>query len=163
MVASNNRGEVLLSTNGGASWTTAYAPVFSTSVTAMAASSDGRRILAIAAVSGSFSLAGGTVQSDDSRITWRELTAAGQRPWQAVASSADGLWLVAAAKGGMVYTSTDGGNSWAPRSGAGTGDWSSLVCDATCTRIAAVSTSSASLLVSTDGGDTWSLRSAVTV
>lgn len=162
VVASNVRGEVLLSSDAGATWTTVYAPLFATSVTAMTASSDGRRLLAIATVSGSYSLAGGTVQPDNTRITWRELQAAGRQPWQALASSTDGLRLVAAAKGGTVYISTDGGNSWASSAGAGSGDWSSLACDASCTRIAAVSTSPTALVISDDGGGKWTVRSYVT-
>ena len=37
------------------------------------------------------------------------------RNWSAVASSADGMKLVATVKGGQIYTSTDSGVTWAPQ------------------------------------------------
>jgi hypothetical protein len=44
---------------------------------------------------------------------WLQTTAP-TNDWRAIASSADGTKLVAAASPGFIYTSADSGNSWTP-------------------------------------------------
>jgi ligand-binding sensor protein len=77
------------------------------------------------------------------------------RNWQAVASSADGNKLVAAASGGLLYTSTDSGVTWTGR--AATRNWKSVASAADGSKLVAV-VLNGQIYTSTDSGVTWIAR-----
>ena len=88
------------------------------------------------------------------------------RNWVSVASSADGIRLVAAAGGFVdgkpapefIYTSTDGGITWTQRASAR--DWRSVASSADGTKLVAAA-SSDQIYTSTDSGVTWTPREGV--
>ncbi|NCA82990.1 MAG: exo-alpha-sialidase, partial [Opitutae bacterium] len=75
--------------------------------------------------------------------------------WWAVASSADGTKLVAAAYGGQLYTSTDSGATWTARES--NRDWWAVASSADGTRLVAAE-NGGRLYTSTDSGATWTPR-----
>lgn len=84
------------------------------------------------------------------------------RNWQAITSSSDGTKLAAVVYGGYIYTSTDGGVTWATSTGSvslGTKDWRSITSDSnTGTNLIAV-VRAGQIYKSTDSGVTWSVIS----
>lgn len=80
---------------------------------------------------------------------------AGVRTWgpSAIARSAYSL-VSAVAFNGFIYTSTDGGNTWVTRSGAGSLSWSGVSISADGLKIAAAPYGGV-IRTSTDGGATW--------
>ncbi|MCW5557950.1 MAG: immunoglobulin domain-containing protein [Verrucomicrobiae bacterium] len=88
--------------------------------------------------------------------------------WRSMASSADGLKLVAASAGyegvdyGGIYTSTDGGETWS-KAVLPTNDWTSVTSSSDGLRLAAVSTPTeidgewieSGIYTSSDGGTNW--------
>ena len=106
--------------------------------------------------------------------TWA-LSDATPRNWWAVASSSDGLKLVAATNGainsagqarsagsdGRIYTSTDAGVSWtAHAAAAGNPTWSAVASSADGTKLAAVGPGSR-IWTSGDSGATWQASETV--
>jgi len=77
------------------------------------------------------------------------------RSWRAVASSADGTKLVAAASGGQLYTSTDSGATWTARDSDRS--WRAVASSADGTKLVAAA-SGGQLYTSTDSGATWTAR-----
>lgn len=77
------------------------------------------------------------------------------RSWHSVASSADGIKLVAAPTGGQIYTSTDSGLTWTPRDPSRT--WFSIASSADGTKLVAA-VLSGQIYTSTDSGLTWTPR-----
>ena len=90
---------------------------------------------------------------------WTERTAVGSRYWQAAASSADGLHLVAGAYGGYIYTSADGGATWTERTAAGSRGWLVVASSADGLRLVA-GAYGGYIYTSADGGATWTERTA---
>ncbi len=66
-----------------------------------------------------------------------ERTAAGSRNWYSAAMSAYGLRIVAGVNGGYLYTSSDGGATWAERTAVGSRNWNSAAMSADGLRIVA--------------------------
>ena len=101
--------------------------------------------------------------SADGGATWK-LTVAPANLWQAVASSADGVKLVAAAAieppftvgDGLIYASGDSGKTWAPTT-APPSWWQAVASSADGTRLVAASDR---IYSSSDGGATWVETSA---
>ena len=92
--------------------------------------------------------------------TAKELTAAGSRVWQAVATSGDGQRIVAVVfGGGYLYTSADAGATWVERTVAGSRSWQAVATSSDGQRIAAV-VSGGYLYTSADAGATWVERTA---
>ncbi len=98
---------------------------------------------------------------------WAAGTSAANRGWQSVASSADGLKLVAAdylgpaSAGGQLYTSTDGGVAWAPR--GNNHFWFAVASSADGVKLVAVDSIGTNFLggqiyTSADSGVTWVAR-----
>ena len=98
---------------------------------------------------------------------WSAGTSAANRGWQSVASSADGLKLVAAdylgpaSAGGQLYTSTDGGASWTPR--GNNHFWFAVASSADGVKLVAVDSvgsnfTGGQIYTSTDSGVTWVAR-----
>ena len=85
------------------------------------------------------------------------------RAWRAVASSADGVKLVAAqaydganATTGKLYTSTDSGQTWSALTAAGSSrPWSAVACSSDGTKILAADETGG---LSTWDGTTWTSR-----
>jgi len=87
----------------------------------------------------------------------------GTRGWISVASSADGVKLVAAVNGGQVYTSTDSGVTWTPRDSSR--NWQSVASSSNGVKLVAVvghnnagTDSGGRIYTSTDSGATWTPR-----
>lgn len=76
--------------------------------------------------------------------------------WSALASSTDGIRLVAAVSGGFLYTSSDSGSTWTPR-GIST-NWFAVASSADGVNLAAT-VKGGCIYTSTDAGVTWSPRS----
>jgi len=106
----------------------------------IACSSDGTTVVGV--VGGYRGAAGRIWTSRDAGESW----AAGDtvRSWRAVASSADGVRMVAAEdssdeqKGGFIFTSSDGGSTWSVRTSAGCRHWISVASSADGSRVFAV-------------------------
>jgi len=77
------------------------------------------------------------------------------RSWYSVASSADGIKLVAVVNGGQIYTSTNSGVSWVARDFAR--NWQRVASSADGTRLAAV-VYGGQIYTSADSGVTWTAR-----
>jgi hypothetical protein len=169
-------GQIYVSTNAGATWTRAVCPAHNWA--SLAFSADGTKL--VAASRGSWShgtnLVGGAIYiSQDSGGTWAR-SSAPSLSWAAVASSAAGTILAAAASGGYrtngtyvggaIYTSLDSGATWTQAS-APSNDWSSVGSSVDGTRLAAVASADASgipgsgsIYLSTNSGQTWLQASA---
>ena len=115
---------------------------------AIASSSDGSRLVAVASGTG-----GGIFTSINSGLSWSGpnggLSGAN---WYAVASSADGTKLPAAVSGGGIYTNS--GTSYVQVSGTSPANWISIASSADGTKLAAAA-SGAGLYISSNSGGTW--------
>src|SRR5262249_37339119 len=109
---------IYISTNSGAAWRKATAT--SNSWSSVACSADGTKIIA----AGGFKLRswdppneGAVLTSADSGMSWSP-AALPQTNWSGVASSADGTTLLAASPSGLLYVSSNSGETWtlSPRS-----------------------------------------------
>jgi hypothetical protein len=86
--------------------------------------------------------------------TWTQ-TSAPTLNWHAVASSADGAKLVAAAAGpGPIVASTNSGLTWQP-TGAPLMNWFSVASSADGTKLVATASSERPIYTSADSGATW--------
>ncbi|MCB1237753.1 MAG: cadherin-like beta sandwich domain-containing protein, partial [Verrucomicrobiae bacterium] len=83
----------------------------------------------------------------------------GDAPHRTIAMSDDGLKLAMAHFGGQIYTSTDGGETWIPRAGAGLRNWVSIAMSADGAKLAAAE-NGGQIYLSTDGGVTWAAAAA---
>src|SRR5260370_12980395 len=73
--------------------------------------------------------------------------------WQAVACSADGTKLIAAVSGGLIYTSTNSGNSWTPGAAPVT-NWASVASSADGDILVAAG-GQGPIYISTNAGSSW--------
>jgi hypothetical protein len=90
------------------------------------------------------------------------------RPWTAIASSADGTKLVAVVDQGPIFTSSAAGLSWIARNSAGLRRWSAVASSADGTKLVAAvqannggGSSGGPIYTSTDSGATWTQRNVV--
>ena len=97
-----------------------------------------------------------TVQVE-TEAPWEQETNSGIRSWYAIAASADGMKLAAAAYNNYIYTSTNGGLTWTAKTNSGQRGWYSLTSSADGMRLAA-GVNSGYIYTSTDGGATWTER-----
>lgn len=84
--------------------------------------------------------------------TWT-FTSAPVANWSAVASSADGIKLVAAADGGLIYTSTNSGQTWTPSIAPAT-NWQTLASSADGTKLVAGARGGL-IYLSADSAESW--------
>ena len=91
--------------------------------------------------------------------TWTERPAPGTRLWYGMASSDDGLKLVASPSDGYIYTSTDGGVNWTEQTGSGSRSWSNVASSSDGTKLVAT-VYNGYIYTSTDSGVTWTERTA---
>ena len=150
-------GLVYSSTNGGVNWSTNPTPEyiipdygsFHMTLLTLASSADGKKIA-------SASPSGFICTSTNSGVTW-VTNIVPSALWYAVASSSDGMKLVAVAgntdPAGPIYISTNAGASWLPTS-APTNHWRSVASSADGTKLIAGSNSDY-LYVSTNSGISW--------
>jgi hypothetical protein len=161
---------------GAQPWIASTAPI--STWQAIAASADGTKLVAVAATQYLPNNADCAIPppliyiSTDAGATWTP-TSAPQNAWTAVASSADGTMLVAAAGvggwpvsgDGQIYTSTNSGATWTA-SGAPVQDWLAVASSADGTRLVAATASDTGvaptglIYVSSDAGATWTPTSA---
>ena len=78
--------------------------------------------------------------------------------WSAVASSADGRKLVAAANNDQIYTSTDSGVSWTAQN-SGSRSWKAVASSSDGSKLVAV-VNGGQIYTSTDSGVTWTARAS---
>ena len=86
---------------------------------------------------------------------WAKHDAAGDRKWSALASSADGSKLAAAAWGGTIHTSQDGGATWTEQPKSEVRKWVSIASSADGSKLAALYDWGGYIMTSQDGGATW--------
>lgn len=78
--------------------------------------------------------------------------------WVDIASSSDGLKVVAASQNGLIYTSINGGMNWTAQTNSGSRTWTGVASSSDGTKLAA-SVFFGGIYTSTDSGVTWTLRS----
>ena len=78
--------------------------------------------------------------------------------WNSIASSADGVKLIAAASGSNLYTSADSGLTWTEQTNSGAQIWQALASSADGTHLVAVAFPG-SIFTSTDSGVHWTSNS----
>jgi hypothetical protein len=110
---------------------------------------NGGALAAIVSSGASYVIQTSTTSGD----TWVTRTGAGTRNWTALASSSSGLVLYAAASGGSVYRSVNGGLNWSPKLTTPLA-WTHLACNYNGTVVYAVA-NGGQIYVSTDTGNTW--------
>lgn len=116
---------------------------------AVASSSDGTKLVAVADNSSGTNI-GNIWTSVDSGATWTER--ATSRRWKCVASSSDGVKLVAGVWDGNIYTSTDSGETWTARDS--NRKWISVASSADGSKLIAAANQDGFYL-STDAGVSW--------
>lgn len=83
------------------------------------------------------------------------VTSLGVHAWAGVAGSSNGTFLVAAVKGGQLYTSSDGGANWTPVTATpGTQNFTAVASSASGQNMVAV-TAKGQVFTSPDYGKTW--------
>jgi hypothetical protein len=88
--------------------------------------------------------------------TWTPQTGAGTGNWVVTASDATGTNLVAAASGGSIWTTPDGGATWTAQSAPGTRNWGSLASSADGSHVVATAGSDELWTGVLSGGEwTW--------
>ena len=101
--------------------------------------------------------AGGIYRSNDSGVSFRSIEpGAGEGHWSSVASSEDGLLLVAVRYGGSIYTG-DGSGNWTEQSGAGQGLWTAVASSGDGAHLVAVM-SGGYIHTSNDFGFEWTMQ-----
>lgn len=92
-------------------------------------------------------------KSTDGGGSWVQLTSAGSRNWNSLATSSDGSYVTAVDFGGAIFRSADSGSTWI--SVALTANWRAVTMDQTgATQVAAANTSGY-IYLSGDYGVTW--------
>jgi hypothetical protein len=87
-----------------------------------------------------------------------EPTGSGNNTYTDIATSGDGTKVLATRWGGMIHSSSDGGQSWSDLAAAGTRNWRSVTMSQDGQVIAAAPCGNAQLQISSDGGSTWAPR-----
>ena len=144
LAACDTNGKIHVSGDSGATWTMRS---IHQQWSGLASSADGTRLAASARWGGSI------YTSSDSGTTWVERTAAGSRNWGGIASSSDGLVVVAWEYGGYLYVSLDGGLTWTRRGDTGRA-WHGAASSSDGISLAAVEEDGYAW-TSTDAGVTW--------
>jgi photosystem II stability/assembly factor-like uncharacterized protein len=161
-------GPIYTSTNSGASWSRTSAVSNWVSVTS---SADGSRLAAASYQYNSNAPAASHSSfftSTNAGGTWTQ-SSAPNRPWIALAASADGQKLVAAA-GGSIYTSTNAGGTWTSNSVPSAYPWTAVASSADGSQLVAAAgffnsyyyTFVSYIYRSTNSGATWTKTSATT-
>jgi uncharacterized delta-60 repeat protein len=159
VVAGDWPGALLTSTNAGATWRISNPPG-NVGWTSVSSSADGRTL--IAAATGNSAQPYGIYLSTNSGAVWTRLTVArtADAPPSAVASSADGSWLLAAESlpEGRMYASSDAGKSWSVLTNAPAQSWTGIACSTDGTKLLASAYSGGvggGIFISKDSGKSW--------
>jgi hypothetical protein len=142
----------LISTNGGTSWTTNGNPA---AYMAIATSADGTKLI----MSGRTNSGTYILVSTNTGKVWNQ-TILPNGNWLAVASSADGVRLVAAIDGGFIYSSTNSGATWKTNTTLSK-SWTSLVSSADGNQFVAAAYGD-EIYISTNSGWNWTPTGAPT-
>lgn len=146
-------GNIIISTNFGASWFTANTPYLGW--TGVASSADGTMLVGVSGFRRSFG--GGIMTSTDSGATWSPTSAASvDINYNGVASRADGVQLMAVTD--FIDLSVTAGATWSTTFAPGSA-WTSIAGSADGTRWAAASENNGSgggqISLSTNSGTNW--------
>jgi hypothetical protein len=137
--------EIYTSTNSGATWTSNTLP---TSLTVLASSADGTRLVG---GGGTLGVVGLMAASTDSGATWNLLDP-GQNWWHSIASSADGRKLAAYGHWGGLIISTNSGATWTSANLGMIGAQGYVVSSADGSKLMAYGWG---IFTSSDSGQTW--------
>jgi len=159
LVAAVNGGYIYTSTNSGATWTQQNGSN-SRYWSSVASSSDGTKLVATVGYTiYTASQPGAIYTSTDSGVTWTSHTSSplsSTLNWSSVASSADGIKLVAAVRSGQIYTSTNSGANWTAQ-GLNGFLWISVASSSDGTKLVAVD-NNGYIYTSTNSGTLWTQR-----
>lgn len=152
MVSGDRLNSLLVSSDGGATWTPVGFPM-TPNLGGLTLSADGKNAVALSDYCW-------VSTSSDGGLTWTDLNTCYPWEWHKLATSSDGMKLVAVAGGsgepGYIYTSTDGGLSWTQR---GTSEyWIDVTSSADGVHLVAVSGldgTESNIYISSDSGQTW--------
>ena len=148
---SNTQIAVFLSNDSGTNWTKLGVPPLSlVSTYCVASSASGSNLVAAVSIGPAASGAGPLYYSINSGANWF-VSNLPSTNWAAVATSADGREIVAAASGGNIYVSTNFGNNWLPISLPAQA-WKSACVSADG---AAIGATGANTYISQDSGVHW--------
>jgi photosystem II stability/assembly factor-like uncharacterized protein len=152
MIAGQDGGAIYLSHDRGSSWSVAHVPNnFWTSITC---STNGETIIAAALANRLNNQKPGHIYvSRNSGKTWKSLSSLRTHFWLSVASSADGVDLVAVANDGTLHTSKNSGRTWA-RVAIANQPWFSVASSADGEKLAVVA-NGGSIYTSSDRGNNW--------
>src|SRR3989344_3079559 len=100
----------------------------------------------------------GTIMTSIPAPIWTQRTISGSYAWNGIASSADGIKLVAVSGGGYLYTSADSGVIWVQRTISGSYAWSGVASSADGIKLVAVN-NGGYVYTSADSGLTWTQQS----
>ena len=133
LVAANQGGALYTSIDGGGNWAARSngLPVGTPAWKSVASSTNGQWLAAVAA--------GGRIYtSTDAGTNW--VARDSVRPWQSIASSADGMRLVAVENdlNGRIHTSTDAGTNWTEQANSPFDQWVAIASSADGRMLAAV-------------------------
>jgi photosystem II stability/assembly factor-like uncharacterized protein len=128
LAACGGLGTVLTSTNSGISWASTNSFGHDSFLGSIASSADGNTLV----------VGGSQIYiSKDAGLTWTASWGMPARQWKAVASSADGSKLVAAATAAPIYTSSDSGATWTSNVSPST-NWTAVASSADGNKLVAV-------------------------
>jgi hypothetical protein len=141
----SNDGYVYLSSNSGVTWNTSSTGIISQYLSSITSSADGLKL--------ALTTAGGKIYTNNSG--WMPQNNAPSVNWAAIASSADGTKLIAAASSYFLFTSPDSGVTWTGRLGSAL--WKSVTSSSDGSTLAAVGTDT-QINLSKDSGVTWTAQ-----
>ena len=137
-------GVIYASMDFGTTWTSTSAP--NLPWVGVAASADGRKVVAVAYTHGIYT-------SADSGTTWTKTGAPTADAWSTVASSADGMKLFAGIDGGGIYISADAGVTW-KKTSAPNQPWGAIATSADGGKLIAAPYNGL-VFASTNSGGNW--------
>ena len=147
----------------GAAWEDVAEPGATTSYSLTATTTDATQTELLTAASARLTLPDNTAWGFTALFTGRYNGTASatwtardsSRNWYGVASSSDGVKLVATVNGGQIYTSTDSGATWTARDSSR--DWFGVASSSDGVKLVAT-VNSGQIYTSTDSGVTWTAR-----
>jgi hypothetical protein len=93
--------------------------------------------------------------SYNSGVSWRPITAAGQRKWRAIYANQGMNYIIAAGDNMYPCISWNGGSTWEDLLGAGVENWYGIATNNDFTTMIGVTNGKGRMLRSTDSGATW--------
>jgi hypothetical protein len=147
-LASEDHGNILVSTDSGISWT--QTSRVQLNWVSLASSADGNKLVVLGKDNQGHS---SVYTSTDSGVSWTQVRE-DLGNWALVASSADGTKLVAGVNGGSIYTSVDSGATWNQDPASSSENWTSVASSADGSKLVAVA-NGGPIYTSADSGATW--------